>query len=386
MDNCILKLIRAELCGTEIGELDISDDEALGALYRLSVKQDLTHVVGASLMKSGLAHESAWFSRFRQARIAAVARHEQREDAQRQLCSLLCREKIPFILLKGASIRAYYPYPEMRTSCDIDLLVHPEDIGIIAELFFDAGYRKTGEGGHDVRFVSPGGVLAEVHFTLMEETQYPQMQPLLSEVWRYAIPSDQGALHTLTPEFAYFYHIAHMVKHYEYGGCGIRTLMDLWVLRHRGPALDEILLHRMLSESGTALFEEHVHALAEHWFSGVQPDIRHQPLYEMMEEYILTGGIYGSAENRVKIGRLQTGGGFRYLLARVFVPGSRLKYEYPILQKYPCLLPFCEVLRWFRLFSRKTANRIRREVRYNRELSAEAQDAAELMMRSLGLR
>lgn len=386
MDNCILMLIRAELCGTEIDEIDLRDDDVLEALYRLSTKQDLTHVVGTALMKAGLSRDSAWFSHFRSARITSVARHEQREEAQRQLRTLFCGAKIPFILLKGASIRAYYPYPEMRTSCDIDLLVHPEDIGAATDLLVGAGYRKVGEGGHDVRFTSPGGVLTEVHFTLMEEAQYPKMQPLLSEVWSYAVSDEDGIQYTLTPEFAYFYHIAHMVKHYEYGGCGIRTLMDLWVLRHRGRTPDEDVLHRMLTKTGIALFEEHVRALAEWWFSGVRPDDKHRMLYELMEEYILTGGIYGSTENRVKVGQLQTGGRVRYLLTRIFVPGSRLKYEYPILQKHPYLLPFCEVLRWFRLFSRRTADRIRHEVRFHRELSSEERNAAEFMLHSLGLR
>ena len=34
----------------------------------------------------------------------------------------------------------------------------------------------------------------------------------------------------MTDEFFYFYHIAHMAKHFENGGCGIRPFVDLVVL------------------------------------------------------------------------------------------------------------------------------------------------------------
>lgn len=387
MNNCILSLIRAVLCGTDVGDIDVSDSAGIGQLYRLGEKHDLAHLVGTALMKAGLARDSAWFPYFRRAGILALTRYAQQEETQRQLRGLLCGAQVPFIFLKGASIRAYYPEPEMRTGCDIDVLIHPEDIGGAAQRLTDAGYRKTGEGGHDVRFTSPCGVLVEMHFTLMEERQYPKLQPLLKRVWEYASSADtDGFCRTLTPEFAYFYHIAHMIKHYVYGGCGIRTLMDLWVLRHRGRALDETLLDSMLAEADITVFEGHVRTLAEYWFSGIQPDPEVMPLYEMMEEYILTGGIYGSVENRVKVGQLQSGGKLRYLWSRVFVPRSRLKYDYPILERYPILLPFCEVRRWCRLLSRDTADRIRHEVRCNRALSSEAQDAADCMLRCLGLR
>ena len=34
----------------------------------------------------------------------------------------------------------------------------------------------------------------------------------------------------MTDEMFYFYHIAHMAKHFEEGGCGIRPFIDLWTL------------------------------------------------------------------------------------------------------------------------------------------------------------
>ena len=50
------------------------------------------------------------------------------------LCSAFEKAQIPFLPLKGSVIRKYYPEAWMRTSCDIDILVHDEDVGRAKEI------------------------------------------------------------------------------------------------------------------------------------------------------------------------------------------------------------------------------------------------------------
>lgn len=392
MEQQLLSLIRSELCAPETdppqNPIDLTDNDLLTRLYTAAQKHDLTHIVGAALMKQGLARDSAWYPIYRRARIAAITRYEQLHAELGQLCTVLTSLGVPYIPLKGSALRPYYPYPEMRTSCDIDILIRQDDLARITDaLTGNAGYRRLRAGSHDVQFIAPSGVLLELHFTLIDEESYPQMQPMLSRVWEYTVPdSENSCQRTLTPEFAYFYHIAHMVKHYEYGGCGIRTVMDLWVYLHRAAPLDRAILDPMLEEAGIAVFESHMRTLCGIWFSDEQPTPESAPLYRMMQEYILTGGIYGSVKNRMALGRLQTGGKLRYLLSRLFAPYSRLKYEYPILQKHRLLLPFCQIHRWFRLLSRRTAGRIANELAATQALTADETSAMADMLHTLGLR
>ena len=394
MEKIIIELIRAELCEANYtqqgacGGIDMSDTAMLEGVYSLASRHDLAHTAGASLMKMGLSKDNPVFGLFRKARIAAVTRYEQLNCELSNLCGFLSGLKIDFIPLKGSAIRKYYPYPEMRTSCDIDILVHPDDLEKVSDaLAENLGYTKIKEGSHDVQFISPSGINLELHFTLIEAASYPQMQTVLSRVWDYAVPDDEaGYRKILTPEFEYFYHISHMVKHFEYGGCGIRTLMDLWIYNHRSREIDRDELAAMLDEAGIGEFEKNVRLLSEIWFSGEQPEDDRIPLYSAMQEFIFTGGIYGNVGNRVKLERLEKESKAKYLVSRLILPYDRLKYDYPILKKHKVLMPFCEVHRWFRLLSKDTARRAVNEVKLNNGITEEGQAEMLEMLRSLGLR
>ena len=54
---------------------------------------------------------------------------------EKELKEALEKAEIPFLPLKGSVIRKYYPEPWMRTSCDIDLLIHKEEADNVVNLF-----------------------------------------------------------------------------------------------------------------------------------------------------------------------------------------------------------------------------------------------------------
>lgn len=66
------------------------------------------------------------------------------KSAFRDICSIFDKIKIAYIPLKGAVIRPYYPYDSMRTSCDIDILIHEEDLELAIKNLIEKGY-KCGE-------------------------------------------------------------------------------------------------------------------------------------------------------------------------------------------------------------------------------------------------
>lgn len=58
-----------------------------------------------------------------------------------RICDALESVEISFLPLKGSVLRQYYPEPWMRTSCDIDILVHENDLEKTTEyLVRDLGY------------------------------------------------------------------------------------------------------------------------------------------------------------------------------------------------------------------------------------------------------
>jgi hypothetical protein len=116
----------------------------------------------------------------------AVYRYEKLAYAQKEISEIFTREKIPHVLLKGAVIRCFYPHPWHRSSCDVDILVHEEDLSRACAALCDrAGYRVEGKKKfHDIHLYSQGGVHLELHFNLL--STYERCDAVLSRVWDFA--------------------------------------------------------------------------------------------------------------------------------------------------------------------------------------------------------
>lgn len=398
-----IALLRAELlqsdtliCHDSVEENEISAEglgrsDVLEPLCRLAAAHDLTHMVGAALYRMGVRCDEPYTTLFKRAQIQAIVRCEQLKYELSAISSVFESCKLRYIPLKGSVLREFYPRADMRTSCDIDILIDEGSIDTAAEALVERlGYKRGKTGSHDVAFTAPSGVSLELHYTLIEEKSEPRIQSVLSEVWSYAHPTSEGTFcHRMKPIFFRYYHLAHMVKHFKYGGCGVRPFMDLWVLEHRAPSLSEeerTELSGLLRRSDLEVFAERAARLSEVWFSGAIPDEREAELFSSMTEYLLCGGIYGSTENRVAVGRMEKRGRLSYLCSRLFLPYDTLKYDYPMLGRHPSLLPFYEVHRWFRLFSGTTVRRITREVKINGSMTSEERYAMTEMFRRLGLR
>jgi len=96
----------------------------------------------------------------------------------RYLVNLLEGKGIDVIVLKGASTANFYPYPELRKSGDIDLLV-PQSTNMerLAKILEKVGFQKhsTQHSTHHVEFVIDGGIIVEVHTTITEEFAYKKI-------------------------------------------------------------------------------------------------------------------------------------------------------------------------------------------------------------------
>jgi hypothetical protein len=66
--------------------------------------------------------------KFKKKQILAMYRHEKSVYALGRITQALSDAEICFIPLKGAVISALYPKSYQRTSCDIDILVHENDL------------------------------------------------------------------------------------------------------------------------------------------------------------------------------------------------------------------------------------------------------------------
>ncbi len=382
-NDLFFALIRSAICNTKLSEAELllCKEELLPELLVVSKKQDLGHLLVLGLKRNGIiSHTDS--KDYEKIMMQAVVRYEQINYDFNQICLVLEKACIPFLPLKGSVVRKYYPQPWMRTSCDIDILVQKKDLKVAIECLVNTlEYEEKGIESHDATLISPQKTHVELHFDLVEEGRANNANKVLNQVWDNVKLSDGfGYKYEMSDEYFYFYHIAHMAKHFENGGCGVRPFLDLWLL-DKIDGTSQSKRDELLSSGDLYQFAKVSRKLSKVWFSGEEMD----DLSMQMQNFILEGGLYGSSDNRVAIQQKRKGGKFGYILSRIFVPFAKLKRYYPILEKHPWLMPVMQVRRWFMLLRPDVAKRTKREISSNVNIIKSKADDMNAFMDKIGL-
>ncbi len=367
------------VCGRPIKEETAKQctPENMLKVCALAERHDVSNLIAEALYNSGLHVQCAGcYSQISKYQFQAVFRYEKSRHEFYRICRCLEEAAIPFIPLKGSVIRDYYPKPWMRTSCDIDILVPKDKVDAAASALVKAcGYTINGRSGHDISMTAKNGQHLELHFALVEDFLSNSWTGVLENVWSKAVQAEPGTYrHLLMDDMQYFYHIAHMAKHFEWGGCGIRPFLDLWIL-DIVPGADLQRRKELLEQGGLLQFAEMMQKLGQAWLTGEKLDSQ----LHMLQDYILTGGVYGSEKNQVMMQGQKSGSKLHYIQKRVLMPYDQIKYQYPALQKHKWLTPAAQVLRWFRLLKTENRSRAKQEFRINRRRT----DSSDALMRDL---
>lgn len=381
VEQLLFSCIRAEVRGEEI-VCEQPSPELLHKLYALSKSQDLAHIVAEALDANGLLGADEISAKLQKQQMLAIYRYQRINDALHSLCDALEDAQIPFVPLKGSVLREYYPKPWTRTSSDIDVLVHEEDLERACEaICARLECKNEGRSTHDISLMSAGGVHIELHYSLVEEGRAAGAAEILSGIWDYTeLDAERAFQRRMRDEAFYFYHVAHMAKHFERGGCGVRPFVDLWLLDHI-EAFDTKARKELLRRGGLLCFAEKASLLSRVWLEGLNGDAT----TEQLAQYILRSGVFGNTENKVAMGQVQKGGRLRYVLGRIFPSLSAMCSLYPILKKHAWLLPICHLRRWGRFLFRGDAKRSMGELRASGAVSADAAKSAAMLLKNLEL-
>ncbi len=367
LSTVLFHLIRCELLGETPEQyiVDSIDDSTLQKLYKISKTHDIATIVWNSLAKLNVASQEVK-DKFVKQQMLAVYRYERSKYELKQISEFLNENKIEFIALKGSVLRDYYPEPWMRTSCDIDILVHEEDIEKAKDLLIQKmEYKFLVRGSHDIEFMSPSDIRVELHYSLIEDDIALKADIPLNKVWEFTTPAEEyPMMRKISNEMFYYYHIAHMVKHFLSGGCGIRPFIDLFIMNQQF-AFDKDKKKELLVQGGLLKFASEIENLTEIWFNGKS----HTELSQKMEYYLLSGGLYGTVQNKVAVQQTQKGGKFQYVWSRIWLSFDKLKFQYPILNKHKWLFPFCQICRWFRMIFCGKVKRSTTELKINSRVS-----------------
>lgn len=345
-------LIDVLYCVVNDREPDSSIKEKLSpdvfdSLYCLAKKHDIAHIVSNFIHKNKIDVPSDTLQKFKKAEIMSVYRYEQMKYAYTQICDTFDSEGISYIALKGSVIQKFYPTQNMRTSCDIDILVREQDLQRAIEALELKGYSRGKRNYHDIPMVSPNRVCLELHFNLQENIS--NLDCVLKDAWGYAEQAEKSR-YDFKNNFFVFYMYAHMAYHFLSGGCGIRSLIDIWIAEIK-MGISYTCAKDLLKRAGIYQFASEMSNLAHRCFT----DNTRDDFSNIVLGYILNGGVYGSKENDIAVKKSKSNNIFDYVINRLFIPYRTMVTLFPILKKLPVLLPFCWVIRWLKmLFHGKT--------------------------------
>ncbi len=262
----------------------------------------------------------------------------------------LIKEGVPYILMKGPELNNLYPNPSLRLIGDIDLLVHHDDLMRIQSIMPRFGYKHEPEKDteKEIGFLHEEGLPFEVHHHLFKLSSFGNTDWFIKRVWETRQFDDTLDCFVMSATEGITYLLAHTAKHVLGTGIGLKTLYDikLYISAHSTHIQWE-QVNTDLKVLGIFDLSLYLLELCRRYL-GLELN-QHYSIDESMlsrlYELIIRAGNFGKSQEFILEKRYET---LLYkekqtkkrLFSLVFLPLSDMKDRYPLLQRYPVLLPF----------------------------------------------
>lgn len=129
------------------------------------------------------------------------------------------------IILKGPYLKELYPFPELRTMGDLDLLIHTDEFKKAQIIIEQMGYeRLKGEGGH-LEYSKKGTINVELHLAHHFKGKREDEDIFWKNCVKFNVLNTEVNVLSLEDNLVYL--CIHMAKHMLISNIGIRQLCDL---------------------------------------------------------------------------------------------------------------------------------------------------------------
>lgn len=267
---------------------------------------------------------------------------------------------IDYLPLKGCNLYGLYPKPELRIMADADVLIRQAQREKIVPVMQALGFREAEESDHELNWES-AALYMELHKRVVP-TYDEDYYAYFGDGWEKAHHTS-GCRYDLSPEDAYIYLFTHFAKHYRDGGVGVRQALDLWVYRRANGQMDMEYIENELKTLHLDRFHANMVCLLGYWFQ----DEEGNETSEFLGEFIFKSGVWGDVQSHylaqeAKVQKNSSSfamGKLRSILRVIFPSREYAQVTYPVLRKWPILLPCVWVVIWVRtlLFRRDALKR-----------------------------
>lgn len=374
----MLDIITAVIKGKKINlsEMDIDWESMLKLCEYHGVTNLMAYAADSSVPKEYLA-------KFHQASMIATSRTAQFDFATEEIRNEFEKNKISYMLLKGHIMRGYYPSPEMRTMCDVDLLIKEEDDEKIQKIMAELGYTMKNEFGRDDEksYYRPPHCSYDMHTQLVSDS-HKKLKAYYGTGWRVA-KKDTEYGYVMSNEDFFIFLLAHFTKHYANAGIGVRPILDIWIFLDKfNDTLDWDYINQELDKMQMKEFCYNIFRLSKVWFDGEASD----ETTDDMTRYILFSGMYGTTGNWYRAKKVQADNklvhNVKGKLNAIFLNRRYMEQFYPKLKEKPYLLGYYWCKRIVvKLFDGSGAKYVKNQKKTN----AERTNATEQHFNAVGL-
>lgn len=376
--KALIGYIRNTICKEEVEIPELTEEEQ-NNLYKMSVAQDIAHLVSIGIRKNPSPEWNAQYkTKFLQQEHMAVYRYINQSQALEEIRELFQENQIFYLPLKGSVLRKYYPEEWMRTSGDIDILIKEQDFACAKDLLIEkCRFSNVTENKKDASFYRDRVIHLELHKNLIKNDTIEEFNS--EYIWNNV--ECDGFECTLKDEDFYTYHLEHMKNHFLTGGCGVRYFLDLWILNHFFGETDRLTRKKKVDRCGLTEFEEAAVHLSEVWFGSE----KHNRLTQQMEDFIFKAGVYGSIENWALVQEVKHNGKWKRVWKRLWLPYNQLCWDYPKLKGKRYLQPYYEGKRFVKMITDGRWKRSVRELNADKEIDKYRKEETREMLQKLNI-
>ena len=340
-----LKLLGAVVSGGELPDAPESVD--WNTLYAIAAQHNVLNILAYGAVSEKYGLDTAVSSRFLKAMFDGIKLEEKQEKAFSGLFEAFENRGIDYMPLKGSVIKKIYAQPDMRRMSDADILIKKEQIKQAQTVMNELGYEFVLESNHEYNYAKPPYINIELH-KLLVPSYNDDLYRYYGDGWRVAKHNGATSRHEMSNEDFYVYTFIHFAKHYRDAGAGIKHLLDIWLYPKKIDCLDIDYVLRELEKLNVRVFFEHIQKLVLCWFEDGEFDETTREI----TTFILSSGEFGSVKNKASSKAIRDymnkdiSKARKYRFFRLVFPDfQQMKEGFPVLEKFPFLLPFMWVVR-----------------------------------------
>ncbi|MBC5689368.1 nucleotidyltransferase family protein [Mediterraneibacter sp. NSJ-55] len=335
-------------------------------IYKMSDYHHVSNLVYYKILWADSREIKMWKDKFEERYRTAIRLQEKYKKIKEELEEELERKKVNALFLGEAAILPYYPQPEMRMPESLQILVMKNEMERIPSIMYQLDFEPEREGEKTVprRYRR----IPDIKVEFCEKLKFtdPEIEVRFSDFPKRVKRKDNRKyIRELEGEALYLYFICRMAERYAKGQAEIRDLVDFWILLSKvGHSLPWKRIQDEIEIMGIEVFSEYLVKLAGRWFGGLRfPE--EAAVFSDMQAYIFSKGERARKENESILPLVKTVEDIYYRDLKKEERQKRRKWEfpslnymkgvYPVLEKYPYLLPVCWGIR--RMKSRRYSHR-----------------------------